>query len=102
MDVRCYPSTDPISNMHHIQDDGSEDSDDGEVSAPPFAARYKQKFNLYTYTPISHFVYHLGPTVFTGGNQDSMALSDVGAARWRALTMSVVQEKLTLKIPGGK
>ena len=95
---------DPRSSINWccIQDDNPDDSDDSDVSAPHFAGRYKQKFSLYTYAPISHFLYHLGPTAFKDGSRDVMTLTDANSARWQALTTPAVKEKLTIKIPGGK
>ena len=82
-----------------IQDDSPDGSDDSNVSAPHFASKYRQKFSLYTYPPISQLLYHLGPMAFTPiGNRDVLTLTDANSTRWRALTTPAVKQKLIIKI----
>ena len=86
-----------------IQDDSPDGSDDSNVSAPHFASKYRQKFSLYTYPPISQLLYHLGPMAFApSGNRDILTLTDANSTCWQALTTPAVKQKLTIKITGGK
>ena len=52
---------------------------------------------LYTYTPVSHILYHLGPTAFKGDSHSTMTLTDASAHCWLALTAHDVQEKLKIR-----
>ena len=64
--------------------------------------QYRQKFMPYTYAPVSHILYHLGPTAFKGDSCGTMTVTDANKHCWLALTAPDVQEKLKIKIPGGQ
>ncbi|OBZ76952.1 hypothetical protein A0H81_03401 [Grifola frondosa] len=86
-------------------DTGNHDSDkdeDAECDDEPLHfSCHSHASDLFTHASAKDLLYNLGCNVFRGSS-DNMLLGPTASARWRALSKPKVQQKLTIKIPGGQ